>query len=476
MSAYAIWALVFLSAYGMWLLFLTVRSWKNPSGNPESFFLASKQVGLIPTILTFWATYISAAAIIGGAGYYYIHGIGNLYFAVFSYTILAIISGTLGRRLWRLSREYPEVRSPIQLYLRSYKSGALEVLFVIVALYCMIPYIATQITGIARLLEGALGLPYAPTAAGALAVIYLYSESGGVKNIIKTDVVQSLMTIFGCLGVVIAFLWANWSLDFSAFLADVDAVHEESLLGIPGPNGLYTAPVLIGIAIMLSFGGISMAHNAQRYMMAKDEKFLKILMFVFPFMGIITTVMAGILGLGGAVVFPGLESGDQVIGKVTASVPAIIGAMATIGIIAATMSTADSILLSVGFIVSEQRYRGKKDVEPKKILNIHRWFTLGISLFAFIASIKPELVTELVFGAFGGMLQLTPAMILGIYHKSPSKWIGAASVIVGLIVMTASTTEWYQGSILSSLPGYLSGFLAAAIITLINIAAPQKQS
>ena len=122
----------------------------------------------------------------------------------------------------------------------------------------------------------------------------------------------------------VAFLWTNWSLDFSAFLADVDAVHEDSLLGLPGPKGLYTAPMLIGIVILLSFGGVSMAHNAQCLMMAKDEKFLKILMFAFPFMAIATTVMAGILGLGGAVVFPGLESGDQVIGKVTASVPAII--------------------------------------------------------------------------------------------------------------------------------------------------------
>ncbi|MEM9026160.1 MAG: hypothetical protein AAGB06_04415, partial [Verrucomicrobiota bacterium] len=381
-----------------------------------------------------------------------------------------------GRRFWRLSREYPEVRSPIQLYLRSYNSGVLEVFFVIVTLYCMVPYIATQITGIARLLEGALGLPYAPTAAAALAVIYLYSESGGIKNIIKTDVVQSLMTILGCFGVVVAFLWAHWSLDFPAFLADVDTVHEESLLDIPGPNGLYTLPVLIGIAIMLSFGGISMAHNAQRFMMAESEKSLKVLMFVFPIMGIATTAMAGILGLGGAVIFPNLESGDQVIGTITASVPAIIGAMATIGIIAATMSTADSILLSVGFIVSEQRFRGRADVAPKKILNIHRWFTLGISAFALIASIKPELVTELVFGAFGGMLQLTPAMIVGIYHKNPSKWLGAASAIAGLVILIASTSSVYQESPFSSLPGYFSGFIAACLIAALNFRqSPHKQ-
>ena len=468
-TAYSIWALIFLAAYGIWLLFLAVRSVCSPESSAENFFLAGKKVGLLPTILTFWATYISAAAIIGGAGYYYIHGIGNLYFAVLSYVILAIIAGTIGRQMWKRSREHPNTRSPIQLYLKSYNCSWLEIAFVLITLYCMVPYIATQITGIARLLEGALNLPYAPTAAGALLIIFLYSESGGIKNIIRTDIVQSIMTILGCLGVVIAFLWMHWNLDFSAFLADVDAVHEESLLGLPGPKGLYTFPMLLSIAILLSFGGISMAHNSQRFMMAGEQKYLRILMFVFPFMGIVTTGMAGILGLGGAVIFPELASGDQVIGAITASVPAIIGAMATIGIIAATMSTADSILLSVGFIVSEQAYRGKKDVPTKRILTIHRVFTLGISLFAFIASIKPELVTELVFGAFGGMLQLAPAMILGLYHKNPSKWIGAGSVAAGWAVMLGSSTKIYKSSILEMFPGYFSGFLAASLVIAVQL-------
>lgn len=469
MTPYATWALIFLAGYAFWLLFLALRSFRNPESSAENFFLAGKKVGLISTILTFWATYISAAAIIGGAGYYYIHGIGSLYFAVFSYTILAIISGTVGRQMWKRSREHPETRSPIQLYLKAYNSSWLEVAFVLIALYCMVPYIATQITGIARLLESALNLPYELTAAGALIVIFLYSESGGIKNIIRTDVVQSVMTLVGCFGVVVAFLWMHWDLDISAFLTDVDAVHEESLLQVPGPKGLYTFPVLLSIAILLSFGGISMAHNSQRFMMAGNQKYLRILMFVFPFMGIATTGMAGILGLGGAVIFPDLESGDQVIGAITASVPAIIGAMATIGIIAATMSTADSILLSVGFIVSEQVYRGKKDVPAKRILTIHRIFTFGISIFAFIASIKPELVTELVFGAFGGMLQLAPAMILGLYHNNPSKWIAAGSVAAGWGVMLGSSSEIYKSSVLAMFPGYFSGFMAAVLVVLLQM-------
>ena len=218
-----------------------------------------------------------------------------------------------------------------------------------------------------------------------------------------------------------------------------------------------------------------MTQNAQRFMMVKDESYLRVLMFVFPALGIITAVTAAILGLGGAVAFPGLESGDQVVGKVSASVPPILGAMATIGIIAATMSTADSILLSVGFVVSEQVYRRKTNIEPKKILQISRIFTLAVCLFAFIASIQPKFITLLVFSTFGGMLQLTPALLLGLYNKTPSKYIAAASVVAGFLILFLNTTEIYKASFLAPLPGYLTGFCVACAICAVGVLNTKNQ-
>ena len=81
----------------------------------------------------------------------------------------------------------------------------------------------SAITGFARLIESAIGLPYLWTAASAITIIFLYSESGGLKNIIQTDVLQSLMTIIGCTGLVISFLWIYWNFDLIRFIEDVDA-------------------------------------------------------------------------------------------------------------------------------------------------------------------------------------------------------------------------------------------------------------
>lgn len=471
MNTFVLWASIFLGSYIIWLIALTLKSMRSQPSELNEFFLAGKKVGFIPSVLTFWATYFSAAALIGGAGYYYLNGIGNLYFASLGYCILAIVTGTLGRRLWHLSREYPEIRSPIQLYLKHFDSPALEVFFVAVSLLCLVPYMAAQITGFAWLIESALGLPYIFTAAGALGVIYLYSESGGLKNIVRTDVVQSLMTIIGCIGVVITFLWIYWEMDLGQFLRDVDQVTDPSLLSIPGPSGFYSPIVILSLALLISLGAVPMAHNAQRYMIVSDPDTLKILMWMFPLMGVFVTVIAAILGLGGAVHFPGLESGDQVIGKVTAAVPAMIGALATVGIIAATMSTADSILLSVGFIVSEQWYRGKPQIASKTVLRLNRWCTLAVAVFAFFASIRPELVTELAFNAFGGMLQLAPVMIAGIYKLPIGKTAAFISALSGLSIVILGNTDLYSDLMPWKVPHYFSGFIAALAVVVIALAA-----
>lgn len=476
MNPYLFWSLIFLGAYVIWLLSLTVMSLRAKQSGLETFFLADKDVGFISSVLTFWATYFSAAALIGGAGYYYLNGIGNFYFASLGYCILAVVTGTVGRRLWRLSRKYPEARSPIQLYLRHFKSPGLERFFVGVSLFCLIPYMAAQITGFAWLAQSALGIPYIYAAAGALAVIFVYSEAGGLKNIVRTDVVQSLMTIVGCVGVVLAFMWTFWAMDFGAFFEDVGAVADPSLLELPGPNGLYTPLVVVSLAILISVGAVPMAHNAQRFMIVRDEKYLKRLMWMFPVMGIFVTAVAGILGLGGAVHFQGLESGDQVLGAVTAAVPPMIGALATVGIIAATMSTADSILLSVGFIISEQWYRGRPKDNAKQILRLNRWSTLAVAVFAFLASIRPGLITEFAFNAFGGMLQLAPVMFVGVYELKLDKRFAFASAASGLAFVILGVTPLYAALPLDGLPPYFAGFIVAIVVVGIGYVLESRKA
>ena len=92
MTDFQIWASIFLLLYLGWLLFLTVKAYKRPAKGLSEFFLAGISVAFLPSLLTFWATYFSAAGLIGAAGYYYVHGIGNYLLAVLGYLWLLYTS------------------------------------------------------------------------------------------------------------------------------------------------------------------------------------------------------------------------------------------------------------------------------------------------------------------------------------------------------------------------------------------------
>ena len=150
-----------------------------------------------------------------------------------------------------------------------------------------------------------------------------------------------------------------------------------------------------------------------------------------------------------------------------AAVPAVLGALTLVGVICATMSTADSILLSIGFIASEHWYRKNKNVSVRGILKLNRWFTLSIAIFAFAASVKPELVAELAFNAFGGMLQLAPTMFAGLYLPSIRARWAAASSISGLAVLLAAKFGCLAPLVPNDFPGYLAGFIVACGLVAI---------
>ena len=190
------------------------------------------------------------------------------------------------------------------------------------------------------------------------------------------------------------------------------------------------------------------------------------MMYIFPFMGLMLTVVAGTLGLGGAAMFPGLSSGDQIIGEVMATVPAILGALTLVGVI---RNYVNGRLHSPEHRIHRKRalVSKKQKVSDRWILKLNRWFTLSIAIFAFIASVRPELVAELAFNAFGGMLQLAPSMFAGLYLPYiGAKW-ATASTAAGVAVLLGTKAGWLVSLIPSDFPGYLAGFLVGCALVAI---------
>ena len=184
-------------------------------------------------------------------------------------------------------------------------------------------------------------------------------------------------------------------------------------------------------------------------------------------MGIFLITTTGIMALGGVIEFPGLESADAVVGRMLEIAIGPIGAIALLGVIAATMSTADSLLLSFGSVITEETAQAQSDRAPR--IRAGRYFTFVIAVFAFIASINPpNLVVQLVVLSFGGTFQLAPVYLAGIFKKPCHPIPAILSILCGV-----GTLVVFQYFVLPEsrlgLPPALWGFMVSSSIVIISI-------
>lgn len=116
----------------------------------------------------------------------------------------------------------------------------------------LIPYVAIQIRGVANFLASTFpeSIPMWDWAVGIVVIMLVYSEIGGLKAIIYSDVLQGVL-----------LLGAIWIIGYNCLqhFGGMGAMHDEvvksneALLSVPGPKGLFTVQFLVAsmVAIIL---------------------------------------------------------------------------------------------------------------------------------------------------------------------------------------------------------------------------------
>ena len=132
-----------------------------------------------------------------------------------------------------------------------------------------------------------------------------YLMAGGLRAVYWTDVIQG---IWMYIAVWVGALYLSYEL-FGGPLELWRRVAEErpDLLTLPGPHGFFTPGMWIGMTITLSFGIVFQPHMLMRYYTAVEAKTLKILGATTPIYLMTLFIPTALVGLGGALVMPGLE-------------------------------------------------------------------------------------------------------------------------------------------------------------------------
>jgi SSS family solute:Na+ symporter len=422
--------LIFL--YLLITLVLGVVANRRLSVDLEDFLLYGRRAGFVVLYLTVVATYHSAFAFLGSGGFFYTHGIG--FWAAGTWTVLTgAITYVLGTRIWALGKRFSYV-TPADMLADFYESEAVRVTTAIVSVLFTLLYIQVQAQGLGYIISVASDgrISFAAGTLLLLAVSAVYLMAGGLRAVYWTDVIQGLWMYVAVWagGLFLAYELFGGPLELWRAVAEA----RPDLLSLPGPRGFFTPGMWFGMSIALSFGIVFQPHLFIRYYTAVDARTIRWLGATTPIYLMTLYIPAALVGLGGAVVLPGLEIPDRVFPELLFRYanPWLTGVILA-GATAAAMSTLDSILHANMTVLTRdvyQRYVAPQKSQAHYVL-VGRLIVVALLAVGYLLSIRTYgFLVTLVTLSGAGALQLMPS-VLGVCFPS-GRLLTKAGVLAGI--------------------------------------------
>ena len=225
MTASVWWLFIFVLAYWTYCVSMGVKG-AIAAKTASDYFIAGRTIPTWVFVLAATATSFSGWTFMGHPGLLYRDGFQYAYASFYAITIP--FTGVIFlKRQWMLGKRFGYV-TPGEMFSDYFKSDAIRVLTVIVALFFSIPYLGVQLRASGFLFNVLTnGMFSVEVGMWMLSIIvFLYVASGGLRAVAYVDTVQCLLlaggiTIIGIIGLSHAGGWSALNLGI-ANLASID--------------------------------------------------------------------------------------------------------------------------------------------------------------------------------------------------------------------------------------------------------------
>ncbi|SEQ70895.1 sodium:solute symporter family protein [Piscibacillus halophilus] len=475
--AFGGWSGIFIMAvYGLLMLGIGLYTYmknKNVRESNEEYYLGGKGLGVLVLFFTFYATQYSGNTIIGYAPQGY--RIGFEWLQSVTFMILVIVGYLLfAPRLYTLSKKHKFV-TPTDWLDKRFKSKGVTILGSILMLYGLGNYLLEQLVAVGQGVSGLTGnaVPYQIVVVFFIFIMLTYSWLGGMRSVAYTDTMQGIALLFGVFILILGSILYFGGLPTSA---DYMQAFSPEKLGVPDTGGIVG---WFSMLALVTVGAAVYPHAIQRIFSAKNEKTLKNSLIGMSWMPFLTTGVVLLIGIIGINAFPDLDrmGSEQLVGMMANVVASqnlfFYWAMVLLfgGIIAAIISTADSVLLTFSSIISKDLY-GKfinsKASEHKQIKVGKVTGVIAVFLLLIIAWYPPATLYEIFVLKFELLIQIAPAFILGLYFNklhTPSVFVG---MLAGTIVAATMTfTNFTPFGVISGLWGLAINLIIVVIGSMV---------
>ncbi|EMA40711.1 Na+/solute symporter [Halococcus morrhuae DSM 1307] len=458
---------------GIPLLYLAFALWiglrsrgEADQDTTEGYVAGGRGIGLLVMYFVMSASINSAFAFLGGPGWSFSKGAAALYIVAY---------GGFGMLLWyifgpkvaRLGRKRGYVTQAGFLSDR-YNSKYLSVLMAIASVAAFIPYLVVQIKGVAFILtEASNGLiPFWLSGLLPFLVIAIYVLTSGMMGVGWSNVLQGIMMLVLAwfLGLYLPFEIHGGVQPMFEQIANSNPSH--LLVGLPQMSMLRYSSFIIVSAL----GFVMWPHLFMRAYSADSEKTLKKTVALYPTFQFVLIPILLIGYAGVTMVDPAvLSSPDRILPYMITELginPILIGLFFA-GALAATMSTADSILHASVSVTARDFYKPLfgSDISEKsetRLMKLAVFPTVGVAYY--FALFSPINIVPLQAAAYGAVVQFLPLMLGALYWPSSTK-AGAVSGLFAGTIVTALFTFFVPSPL-----NLHAGFWGLIVTTVVFVA------
>jgi SSS family solute:Na+ symporter len=442
------WIIAALIAYALIILGVAVASLRY-ADTMENFLVAGRGQKKVLVVASMLASTIGGGITIGT-----VQNASRIGFPAFWFVAAGGIAHFLQGLL--LSRKVRESEALTMADLADKTAGTnARMLVSLIVMVTWTGIAAAQFTAAARILTTLIGVEHSVGVAVAAAFIIVYTLIGGQKSVLRTDLFQ-----FGFLAIAVlatlAFLYigrppaaGSVRIDlFNARFGPLDLVYYVVVMG----GSYFICPMM--------FSRILSADTPNN---ARTSSFLSgVGMFAFAFV---------LVFIGLWVTASGFDPGklDPLNALAKSEIPPVLGALLVLGLLAAILSTADTVLITAAGII-------ENDLIKRASVSGVRFWTVAVgAVAAAIALFQKDVIAALMKTYNGYTAGLVPALFValvfarfrgGVSERKPNPALFSAAIVAGYAMGLAGS--FAAGDIAKALP--LAGMTVSAMLSVAAFA------
>jgi len=448
---------------------------RQASTGMDAYYVGNRSMGGIAIGISFYATFASTNSYIGHAGKSYAYGLPWVSFALALVAFTYISWRFIAPKLRAFAANFDALTLPDYLGARfcgedDHDRQPLRLASAVIIIFSSLLYLVAIFKGAGHLFQQFLNIPYESAVLLTLVIVVIYTSVGGFISVVRTDVMQGILMVIGA---VLLFYFVTEAAGGVGAIGKLASQPDKSYLF--EWNGGISFAFLIGLSLSGALKLIVDPRQLSRFYALKDDEEAKRGIWIAMIGLLLVQLSIFPIGLYSHFLLEDVTDTDLIVPTLL-NAPEIFPIWAadflTVAIVAAAMSSMDSVLLVAASTSFKNLIR---PLHPTKAeLGWTRSLVMVIAVLAAALALNPpgDIVEITIFSGSLYAVCFLPAVVLGLHWQRGNSRAVMWSMTLGTLVLIIWMLSGLRGQLHEVFPALMVSVSVYVAISLYGQPSP----